>query len=318
MADPARPGTLRQIPPTQISRNPDNPRLFFRDEDMDPLIESIRNVGVLVPLTVYRESADHYVLLDGERRWRAARRLNRPTVPAIVQPKPPKLENILRMFNIHNVRTEWDQLASALKLGEVVALIKKEQGHDPTTNELASLLGLTPSAVRRLLDIWRLPEEHKAIIREELKKPKAQQKLTEDFFFELQKAVKTIKRYEPEVLPTREDEKAFGDSMIEKYGAGKIDSIIQFRSVSRIARGEKSGVSKRRVVSALTRLMKENDYSIPRAYEATVEHPLWEKDLRNRIRDLSKKLEEIGAEGVDDDVRSELLSLRDRINRILT
>jgi ParB/RepB/Spo0J family partition protein len=276
---------------------------------MDPLIESIQNVGVLVPLTVYLESGNAYILLDGERRWRAARRLNLALVPAIVQRKPERLENILRMFNIHNVRTEWDALASALKLGTVIDLIKRAKHRDPTTAELASLTGLTPSAVRRLLDILGLPEEYKAIIREELKKPKAQQKLTEDFFFELQKAMKTIKRYVPEVFADEHVERHFSDEMIDKYKTGKIVSIIEFRSVSRIARGEKSGVPKRRILTALRRLTDETEYTIRKAYEATVEHPLWERDLRRRITDLHAKLEEIVGEPLGEEIAVELRAL---------
>lgn len=316
MAEPKQ-GVLRRIPPVQIGRNPDNPRLFFRDEDMDPLIESIRQVGVLVPLTVYPETTDRFVLLDGERRWRAARRLSLADVPAIVQTKPQRLENILRMFNIHNVRTEWDQLASALKLGTVIELVRKEKRRDPTTSELASLTGLTPSGVRRLLDILGLPAEYKAIIREELKKPRAQQKLTEDFFFELQKAIKTVRRYQPAVFDQPESERQFSDRMIEKYTTDKIKSIIEFRSVSRIARGEKAGVPKRRIVTALRRLASDADYTIPRAYEATVEHPLWERELRRRIADLRSRLEEIADEPVEEEVANELKALATAIAHIL-
>src|SRR5712692_8995301 len=99
--------TLQEIPSSKIDQNPDNPRLIFREEELNQLLDSIREVGIQVPLAVYRKG-QRFVLIDGERRWRCARKLNLATVPAIVQPKPNRLENILMMFNIHNVRSDWE------------------------------------------------------------------------------------------------------------------------------------------------------------------------------------------------------------------
>src|SRR4051794_1824555 len=114
----ARTAPLQEISPDIIRSNPDNPRLIFREDEMSQLLESIRQVGIRVPLSVYPDGR-HYTLIDGERRWRCARKLNLKTVPVIAQPKPAKLENILMMFNIHNVRVDWDLMPMALKLHEV-------------------------------------------------------------------------------------------------------------------------------------------------------------------------------------------------------
>ena len=65
-------GRLKQVPPEQISRNPENPRLIFRQEEMENLMFSIDKLGVQVPVTVYQEGKKFY-LIDGERRWRCAR-----------------------------------------------------------------------------------------------------------------------------------------------------------------------------------------------------------------------------------------------------
>ena len=100
MVQKRSPGKLQQIPPEKIDRNPDNPRLIFRQEEMDSLMVSIDTLGIQVPLTVYREGRG-YRLIDGERRWRCARKLNLKAVPALVQEKPTELENLLLMYNIH-------------------------------------------------------------------------------------------------------------------------------------------------------------------------------------------------------------------------
>ena len=93
-------GQSRKINPRRIQRNLDNPRLIFRQDEMENLMFSINRLGIQVPLTVY-EDEDVYRLIDGERRWRCARKLNLRTVPVLVQDKPTELENLLPMYNIH-------------------------------------------------------------------------------------------------------------------------------------------------------------------------------------------------------------------------
>jgi len=130
--------TLQQIPPDEIRKNPDNPRSVPRG-GMNELLESIKSGGIRVPVSLY-EDGDHYFLIDGERRWRCAKKLNFKAMPAIVQPKPTRLENILMMFNIHNVRVDWDPMPMALKLREVVTLLEKE-GQPTNAKALAAVTG---------------------------------------------------------------------------------------------------------------------------------------------------------------------------------
>src|ERR1700688_4790590 len=113
--------SLKEIEPDKIRRNHDNPRIFFRDEEMDTLAASIRRYGIQVPITVYAERS-HYVLIDGERRWRCAEKLNLPRIPALIKEKPSPLKNLLLMFNIHALREQWDYLTIANKLPDVIAL----------------------------------------------------------------------------------------------------------------------------------------------------------------------------------------------------
>src|SRR5688572_20469193 len=97
---------LKDISVDLIDRNPENPRVFFRQEELDSLLDSIRQYGVQVPITVYRYR-NRYTLIDGERRWRCSIKLNKKTIPALVQDKPDDLTNLLLMFNIHALREQW-------------------------------------------------------------------------------------------------------------------------------------------------------------------------------------------------------------------
>jgi len=99
---------LREIDPKSLEKNPENPRVVFDEEDLAILRESIRESGILVPLLVYRRKRDgKFVILDGERRSVSARQLELETVPANVIAEPSQITNILTIFNIHNVRTQW-------------------------------------------------------------------------------------------------------------------------------------------------------------------------------------------------------------------
>ena len=66
---------LKEIPTDRVTRNPDNPRIFFRSDELGTLMASINRYGIQVPITVYEEGGG-YVLIDGERRWRCADKLN--------------------------------------------------------------------------------------------------------------------------------------------------------------------------------------------------------------------------------------------------
>ena len=118
--------TLRQISSKKIRPNPENPRLIFRQDEMDSLMVSIDAHGILVPLTVYQENND-YFLIDGERRLRCANKLNLTSVPALVQGKPTELQNLLLMYNIHALREQWDYYTIASNLARVIELYELEK-----------------------------------------------------------------------------------------------------------------------------------------------------------------------------------------------
>jgi ParB family chromosome partitioning protein len=99
--------TVELVDPRKIQKNPDNPRLIFQSQELSALEESIREQGILVPLTVFKDGRQ-FTLLDGERRWRCSLRLGLHNVPVIIQEKPDRVTNIMMMFAIHNARQDWD------------------------------------------------------------------------------------------------------------------------------------------------------------------------------------------------------------------
>ncbi len=78
----AIPVGVKHIKTADLYPNPHNPRALFDRLPLEELKESIRRMGVLVPLTVYWERArDRYVILDGQRRWICCQDLGLKTVP---------------------------------------------------------------------------------------------------------------------------------------------------------------------------------------------------------------------------------------------
>lgn len=73
-----------QVSVDEIQPNPDQPRSRFDDESLAELAASLKEVGVLQPIVVTRGEAG-YVLIAGERRWRAAKRAGIETIPAVVR-----------------------------------------------------------------------------------------------------------------------------------------------------------------------------------------------------------------------------------------
>lgn len=307
---------LDNINPDKIVRNPDNPRLIFRTDELEVLLNSIKEVGIQVPLSVYKESEkEKFVIMDGERRWLCAKKLNMKTVPAIIEPKPTRLENILRMFNIHNVRVQWDLLAIALKLNEVKKLLDAK-GQSNSIKELAAVTGLTLATVKRAFDILTLPPKYLTLLKGELQKPKSEQKFSEDFFLEMMRAIKAMENYVPQIFKKHSKTEVM-DNFVKKYEQGVINNIVKFRNISKIARSEKAGIPTDRSLPILNKLISDPKYSIDNAFGDSVADAYESRTLKRDIESLIKKLRELEKTKLDKEMELLLKQLIKTVKSIL-
>lgn len=267
---------LENILVSRIKSNPDNPRIIFRQEELDSLLVSIKKFGVQVPISVYREGSD-FILIDGERRWRTCKKLNFSEIPAIINPKPTPLENLLLMFNIHSLREQWDYFTIANKLTTVIELLAKKLKRTPDEIEISEETGLSRGTIRRCRMLIDLPSRFKKMILDELNKPKSKQKLTEDFFLEMEGALKTVRRHLPDVVS---DIDQVRDALIEKYQKDIINNMVDFRMIAKIATAPKNvNYDPKEACNALLEIFSKNDKSVERVYNQSVSHLYGERKL---------------------------------------
>ena len=288
--------TVRLLDPRVLNPNPENPRLIFRQEELEALQDSIASQGILVPLTVFSDSKK-YFLLDGERRWRCALKLGLVNIPVIVQPKPDRLQNLMMMFAIHNARKDWDPLPTALKLKELEEEFRSRQGHPPTESELAGLASISRGEVRRLKKLLALPQQYREELLAELEKPRSQQRVTVDHVLEATKAAESLRKRDV-IDEAKED--TLRRAILQKFRTGVIGNTVAPRKLARLARAVDRGeVPKRTAARVVERLVLDPHYSIDDAFAASVEQVDFEHGIEQLVERLSAKLEEHSRRGYE-------------------
>ncbi len=304
------------LDPRDVAPNPENPRLIFHEDELQALQESIKLQGILVPLSVFQDG-NRYVILDGERRWRCSIKLGLDRVPAVVQPKPGRFQNIMMMFAIHNARRDWDPLPTALKLQELEEEFTKRQDRRPTEIELAELASLSRGEVRRLKNLLRLPESYLAELMVELEKPRSQQVITVDHVLETTRGAAALRKRD--VIDTEEEDQ-LRHAILAKFRSNVIDNTVAPRQLARIARAVEREEIPLRVARRVTvRLIEDPDYSITDAFAASVEEVDFEHSVEQVSERLADKLAEHEVRGYElgDALRASLGRLDRTIRRLL-
>ena len=308
--------TLRQISSQKIRPNPENPRLIFRQDEMDSLMVSIDAHGILVPLTVYQENNEVF-LIDGERRLRCANKLNLPSVPALVQEKPTELQNLLLMYNIHALREQWDYYTIASNLTRVIELHELETGYKPNEVELSESTGLTRGQIRRCRLLLDLPERFKKMLLKELQLPKLQQKLSEDFFIEMERALKTVVKRFPDYENNLE---SIRDTLVKKFRNGTIQAVTDFRQMSKIATAvDNLELDPHDVTESLDKIFSaEGDIGIRVVYEDSVSFEYNERQASLRLQFLTGFLDEVIQSGQETSLDEEFLEEAEKLYECLS
>lgn len=150
--DPAS-GQAISIPVEAIRPNQFQPRRHFDGDELGALAASIRQVGVLQPIMV-RPAEDHFELIMGERRWRAAMMAGLQEVPALLRRLPDEAAAVLAL--VENMqRTDLSFWEEAEGFQRILGRFQITQG------ELAVAIGRGQSTVANKLRLLRLPDDIK-------------------------------------------------------------------------------------------------------------------------------------------------------------
>jgi ParB family chromosome partitioning protein len=143
----------KEIHLDRISPDPSQPRHTFDDERLEELATSMRLEGVLQPIAVrYERADDRYIILHGERRWRAAHLAGLESIPAIVRDVPEERRLIQQLME-NVVREDLNAIDRAAALRAL-----KTQMNDAPWEQVAEAVGIRRSRLFQLLGTEKLPE----------------------------------------------------------------------------------------------------------------------------------------------------------------
>lgn len=152
-------GGVQQAAVDSIKRNPRQPRIHFKQEELDELAASIREHGVIQPLIVSPNGDGTFVLIAGERRLQASQRAGLRTVPVI--PRQANNQELLELALIENV-----QRADLNPMEEAEAYHHLSEDFGLSKEKIAERVGKSRVAVTNTIRLLELPDIVKRAVAE--------------------------------------------------------------------------------------------------------------------------------------------------------
>lgn len=149
---------LCEVRMDDIRPNPNQPRRDFDDDSLQELANSIRQIGVIQPITLRDMGDGTYVIIAGERRWRASQRVGLTTIPAYIRTVDD--ENMMEMALVENIqRQDLTALEVALAYQSLI------EQHNLTQEQLSERVGKNRATVTNYLRLLKLPASVQVAIR---------------------------------------------------------------------------------------------------------------------------------------------------------
>ncbi len=147
------------LSPDQLIPNPDQPREHFNKDSLEELAESIRQQGIIQPILAESRADGSYMLIAGERRWRAAKLAGLNEVPVIVREFSP--EQKLEIALVENVqREDLTPMEEARAYRHLMDTLELSQ------QDVADKVGKKRSTVANSLRLLKLPETMRTAVEE--------------------------------------------------------------------------------------------------------------------------------------------------------
>ena len=142
--------SINEIPVSEIEPNPDQPRKHFDAEAMLELSESIKQIGVIQPITLRKVDENRYQIIAGERRFRASKMAGLDSIPAYI--KEVNSELIMEMALVENIQRED---LNAIEIALSYQNLSNIFGY--TQEQLSERVGKKRATVSNYLRLLRLP-----------------------------------------------------------------------------------------------------------------------------------------------------------------
>ncbi|MBQ4632804.1 MAG: ParB/RepB/Spo0J family partition protein [Prevotella sp.] len=144
--------TINEVAIEQIEANPNQPRREFDEESLQELASSIRELGIIQPITLREIAENRYQIIAGERRWRASQIAGLEAIPAYI--RTIKDENVMEIALVENIQRE------DLNAIEIALAYEHLMSNSSMTQEkVAERVGQSRTAVTNYLRLLKLPAQ---------------------------------------------------------------------------------------------------------------------------------------------------------------
>lgn len=309
---------IEDLPTPRIKANNLNPRQRFNKEEEDELIESILAKGILNPIIVFKKSKENlYIILDGERRYRACKKLSIKKIPArILLNEPSKIETLSLMFHIHNVKEDWTEFAISITLKRIIEEMGKDIFNLSSLDrkEITRITSLSGYKIDKYLKFQDYPNEViERFLLSEIE-GKKEEGADPDILLEMYKPIQEIKLQMPEVIQKYPVAKII-DSCIQKKATGVIRANKEFRLLSKSLTASRKGkimrnILKDKIVSFITQI----DVTPERIYKSTSEAFYQVETIIKSTNKLYEELNDLNVKKIGLEEKNEI---RTNLNRLI-
>ncbi|MFZ9054933.1 MAG: ParB/RepB/Spo0J family partition protein [Flavobacteriales bacterium] len=151
-------GNICSLTISQIDNNPEQPRREFDETALQELAQSIRELGIIQPITVHRVRADKYQIISGERRFRAAQLAGLESVPAYI--REVNDQTLLEMALVENIqREDLHAIEVAISFQRLI------EECNLTHEDLGQRLGKNRSTITNYVRLLQLPADMQLAVR---------------------------------------------------------------------------------------------------------------------------------------------------------
>jgi len=144
--------SINEIELSKIKPNPNQPRSIFEDETLEELATSIRTHGIIQPVTLKEISPEQYMIIAGERRYRAALKIGLRQIPAYIRTAAD--ENVAEIALIENIQRED---LNAIEIALAYQRLIDSNGF--TQEQLSERVGKKRTTIANFLRLLKLPAE---------------------------------------------------------------------------------------------------------------------------------------------------------------